>query len=109
MSFGSLNSNTFTNSENFKINKFNSKFHTPVTSGVDAFAFNWAGENNWLVPPLNLVNRGIKHCLACGTALSSLQVELLHFSHLSTFYEIYYYQAGKKMHHRHDHLHLSIQ
>jgi hypothetical protein len=41
-------------------------FHTPGTSGVDAFAFNLAGENNWLVPPLNLVNRVIKHCLACG-------------------------------------------
>jgi hypothetical protein len=27
---------------------------------------NWAGENNWLVPPLNLVNRVIRHCLACG-------------------------------------------
>ena len=52
-------------SENFKINKFNSKFHTPGTSGVDAFASHWAGENDWLVPPLNLVNRVIKHCLAC--------------------------------------------
>jgi len=56
----------FANSENLKINTFNSKFHTPGTSGVDAFAFNWAGENNWLGPPLNLVNRVIKHCLACG-------------------------------------------
>ena len=42
------------------------RFHTPGTSGADAFAFNWAGENNWLVPPLNLVNRVIRHCLACG-------------------------------------------
>jgi hypothetical protein len=64
--FGPHSFDRFTNSENFKINKFNSKFHTPGTSGVDAFAFNWAGENNWLVPPLNLVNRVIKHCLACG-------------------------------------------
>jgi hypothetical protein len=41
----------FANSENFKIYKFDFKFHTPGTSGVDVFAFNWAGENNWLVPP----------------------------------------------------------
>jgi hypothetical protein len=38
--FGPHSFDRFTNSENFKINKFNSKFHTPGTSGVDAFAFN---------------------------------------------------------------------
>lgn len=71
--FGPHSFDHFANSENFKINKFNSKFHTPGTSGVDAFAFNWAGENNWLVSPLNLVNTVIKHCLACG-ALGTLVV-----------------------------------
>ena len=55
--FGLHSFDRFANSETFKINKLNSKFSTPGTSGVDAFAFNWAGENNWQVPPLNIVNK----------------------------------------------------
>jgi hypothetical protein len=55
--FGPHSFDRFANSETFKINKLNSKFSTPGTSGVDAFAFNWAGENNWQVPPLNIVNK----------------------------------------------------
>ena len=42
---------------------FYSKYWTPGTSGVDAFAFNWGGHNNWLVPPIKLVNKVILHML----------------------------------------------
>jgi hypothetical protein len=31
------------------------------TCGVDAFAFDWSDENNWLVPPIGLVSRVINH------------------------------------------------
>ena len=37
--------------------KFNSKYWCPRTSGVDAFAFDWHSDYNWLVPPISLVPR----------------------------------------------------
>ena len=63
--FGPHSLDRFADSNNKKLEKFNSKFYTPGTSGVDAFAFNWNGDNNWLVPTINLVIRVIKHCIVC--------------------------------------------
>jgi hypothetical protein len=40
---------------------FNSKYFTPESSGVDAFAYDWSGHNNWLVPPIHLVSRCLIH------------------------------------------------
>ena len=34
--------------------------------GVDAFSVDWAGENNWLVPPIYLISRTIFHLEVCG-------------------------------------------
>ena len=36
------------------------------TCGVDAFAFDWSDENNWLVPPIGLVSRVINHLCLCN-------------------------------------------
>ena len=36
--------------KNRKTMRFNSKNLCPGTLGVDAFAFDWAGEFNWLMP-----------------------------------------------------------
>ena len=63
--FGPHTIDRFADDNNKKIVKFNSRFYTPCISGVDAFAFDWVNENNWLVPPIYLVCRVIKHCLAC--------------------------------------------
>jgi hypothetical protein len=45
-----------------KLSKFYSKFWCEGTSGVDCFAFNWAGENAWLVPPINCIAKTVSHC-----------------------------------------------
>ncbi|MCG7877889.1 MAG: reverse transcriptase domain-containing protein, partial [Candidatus Thiodiazotropha endolucinida] len=45
---------------NTKCKMFNSRFWCPGTSGIDAFAQNWKGENNWLVPPPRLIVRCIR-------------------------------------------------
>lgn len=37
---------------NFKVNKFYSLSWTPETSGVDAFAFDWSQDVNWIAPPI---------------------------------------------------------
>lgn len=41
--------------------RFFSQFWCPGTSGVDAFALSWAGENNWLFPPPYQVSRVLAH------------------------------------------------
>ena len=49
--------------------RFYSKFWCPGTEGVDAFSADWAGENNWLVPPVYLISHVTFHleaCSACG-------------------------------------------
>ncbi|XP_063419641.1 uncharacterized protein LOC134704601 [Mytilus trossulus] len=63
--FGPHTCDRFADSNNNKIARFNSKFYTQGTSGVDAFAFNWVNDNNWSVPPINLISRVIKHSVAC--------------------------------------------
>ena len=49
----------FANSHNRKLPRCFSRFWNPDSEGVDAFCFDWAGENNWLVP------RVIKHLFVC--------------------------------------------
>jgi hypothetical protein len=33
---------------------------------VDAFSLDWAGENNWLVPPINMISRTVNHIITCN-------------------------------------------
>ena len=42
----------FANSVNAKIPRFYPLFFQPGCLGVDALAFDWGGENCWLVPPV---------------------------------------------------------
>lgn len=50
----------FANDQNTQLSVFNSNSNCPGTSGVDAFAFRWAGQNNWLCPPITLVWRAFE-------------------------------------------------
>ena len=52
--------------DNFNANLpiFNSKYWCPNTSHVDAFSVSWRYENNWLVPPITLIGRAVKHVRA---------------------------------------------
>ena len=50
--------------------RFHSRFLCPGTEAVDTFTANWEGELCWLVPPLYLVSRALRHaelCKAKGT------------------------------------------
>ena len=55
----------FADTFNPKCVAFNSKFNSPNTSGVDSFNYNWERYVNWLVPPVNLVTKCIKHIEKC--------------------------------------------
>jgi hypothetical protein len=51
----------FADNFNSKLDKFISKFWCSGSSHVDAFSISWEGDNNWIVPPISLVPRVIKH------------------------------------------------
>ena len=59
--WGPFTFDRFADSNNTKLSKFNSKFWSPGTAGVDAFAYSWEAENNWLVPPINLICRCLQY------------------------------------------------
>ena len=51
----------FADNKNAKLKKFNSKFWNPNTLQVDAFAIEWGNDNSYLVAPIYLVPKVIKH------------------------------------------------
>lgn len=63
--WGPFTIDRFASVDNAKIKRFNSQFCVHGSEGVDAFSLNWANENNWLVPPVRLIVRAIKHCVEC--------------------------------------------
>ena len=65
----------FASYSNKKVVRFNSKFWTPGSLGIDAFAFDWHADNNWLVPPIYLVPRVLRHMQVCK-CLGTLVVPL---------------------------------
>ena len=60
---------------NAKLPRFNSRFVQPGAEAVDAFTQDWSPENNWLVPPISLIGRVLKHMSDCK-ALGTLVVPL---------------------------------
>ena len=52
------------NHENTQLPCFNSRFWCPGTEAVDAFSVSWAGENNWLIPPIFLIPKVLNHMVA---------------------------------------------
>ena len=55
----------FANFNNCKLSRFYSRYWDLDAEGVDAFCHDWAGGNNWLVPPVFLVPRVIRHLAEC--------------------------------------------
>ena len=55
----------FADCHNTKLDRFNSRYWSPGSENVDCFSQNWFSENNWIVPPINLVVKSIKHLVAC--------------------------------------------
>ena len=70
--FGPFTVDRFADSNNKKLDRFNSKHYCPGTENVNAFTENWNKENNLLCPPISLIGSTIKHlkfCKARGTLL----------------------------------------
>ena len=70
--WGPYSYDRFADHLNNKCKNFNSKYNCPGSSGVNCFKFNWHGQNNWLVPPINLIGLTLSHmkdCRARGTLI----------------------------------------
>ena len=70
--WGPFDYDRFANHEDAKVPRFSSAIWNPGCEVVDAFSQNWAGFNNWLVPPIYLVPKTIRHlvnCEAVGTLI----------------------------------------
>ena len=63
--FGPFTVDRFATPVSAKCARFYSKFWCPGTEGVDAFSVHWAGDNNWIVPPVYLISRAIFHLEVC--------------------------------------------
>ena len=51
----------FTSDYNKKTLRYNSRCWNPGAKNIDAFCQNWTRENNWIVPPIQLISRVIHH------------------------------------------------
>ena len=57
----------FASANNKQCAKFNSRFWCPGSAGVNALAYDWLGENNWVNPPFALIGKVLLHMKACKT------------------------------------------
>ncbi len=54
----------FADSQNSQLSRFNSRVPSPGSIGIDAFSYDWSEDNNWLVPPVHLIVKTVKHLVA---------------------------------------------
>ena len=55
----------FASATNKHCMQFNSRFWCPGSAGVNALAYDWVGENNWVNPPFALIGKVLLHMKAC--------------------------------------------
>ena len=63
--WGRYDIDRFASHYNTKVPTFCSRFWNPGCSAIDAFTEHWGGTNNWIVPPVYLVSRVLKHMKVC--------------------------------------------
>ena len=54
--WGPYSVDRFADASNAQLPRFNSRYWNKDTEAVDAFTVNWAGENNWVCPPVYLIS-----------------------------------------------------
>ena len=55
----------FASPSSLKLAKFNSRFWCRGSAGVDAVCYSWAGENNYMCPPISLIVHTLKQLRKC--------------------------------------------
>ena len=64
--WGPFTIDRFTSYYNFHLLRYNTRFSSPGSSGVDAFAQDWSNENNWLCPPVSLIVQTVRKLHSCN-------------------------------------------
>ena len=67
MAWGPHTVDCFAASHNSQVARFHSRFWCPGAEAVDTFTVNWEDEMCWLVPPVYLVGRALRHAEVCKT------------------------------------------
>ena len=73
--WGAHSIDRFANCLNAKLPRLNSRFWNPGSEGIDSFVMDWAGENNFICPPVSLIPRvslHMRNCKASGTLIVPL-------------------------------------
>lgn len=63
--WGCLDVDWFASEHNAKLERFYTRFWCEKSSGVDSFAENWGGCNDYFVPPISLICKTILHMKKC--------------------------------------------
>ena len=63
--WGPFTVDNFADCDNTQLERFHSRFWSPGTYAVDTFTTSWREEMNWLVPPVDLIGRTIRHAMVC--------------------------------------------
>ena len=66
--WGPFTIDRFANQKNAKTPRYNALFWNPQCEAVDAFIQDWSNETNWVVPPVYLVTKALRHAKACRAA-----------------------------------------
>ena len=66
--FGQFTVDRFADNRNARVQKFDAKYFCPGVQTVNTFAANWAGEFNWVCPPISQIGRALRHFEACKAA-----------------------------------------
>ena len=63
--WGPFTFDRFADNNNTKCQKFNSLKDCINSLGINSFNYDWSNDNNWLVPPIDLISRTILHMKEC--------------------------------------------
>lgn len=63
--FGPHSIDRMASATNSKLPRFNSRLYDPAAEAVNCFAQEWAGENNYVAPPLALIPAVLRHVISC--------------------------------------------
>jgi hypothetical protein len=67
--FGKLDIDRFASEYNALLPVFYSEVWTPMSSGANAFTFDWSGSRSFCFPPPRLVPRVLEHARECATLI----------------------------------------
>lgn len=67
--WGPFHVDLFASHTSTQLSKYYSKYYTPDTTGVDAFAFDWSSQTSWANPPFSLIKQVWSHAKACKARL----------------------------------------